>query len=162
MRNAGFGASTAGGDTTVVAGQHAQLDIDIPQGDVTLTVEVRAKPGAEVDGAEVELASGTVSVTNGKQLQDAFLHGTGNGVGGVKIWLGGTDFPAFDKLKPGQYTVCTLPATGNMADPKLLNELEEQADKLAVYCAPVTVAPSPAAQRFVHLVPSMTPLPPPT
>jgi hypothetical protein len=162
MRNAGFGAATTGADTTVTAGARATLDIDIPQGDVALTVEVRAKQGAEVDAAEVVLASGAVSVQNGKQMQDAFLHGTGNGTGGMKIWFGGSDFPTFEKLTPGAYTVCTLPVTGNIADPKIQGELQEQADKLAVYCQPVTVAASPSAQRFVDVVPGMTPLPPPT
>jgi hypothetical protein len=162
MRNAGFGAATAGADANVVAGQHTQRDIDIPQGSVSLTVEVHAKPGAEVDAAEVMLVSGNVSVSNGKQLQDVFLHGSGAGSGGVKFWLGGPDFPTFEKLTPGAYSVCVLPVTGNIADPRIQRELEDQADKLAVYCSPATVAASPSAQKVIEVVPGMTPLPPPT
>jgi hypothetical protein len=162
MRNAGLGASTAGADATVAAGQRATLDIDIKQGDVTLTVEVRGKAGAVVNAAEIMVMAGTVNATNGQQLQDAFLHGKGNGGGGVKFWLGGPDFPAFDKLVAGPYSVCTLPITGNLADPKLANALQSRATELAVYCAPYVVTATPAQQRFVHEVPAMKPLPPPT
>jgi hypothetical protein len=62
---------------------------------------------------------------------------------------------------PGDYTVCTVPITGDMTDPTFQQRLGANAQLLKVYCKPVVVAASPNAQTVVQEVPAMVPLPDP-
>jgi hypothetical protein len=143
----------------VVAGQQTSANIDIPVGTITLTVQVQAVPGNEVDAAQVFLFAGPVTATNASQLTESFLQGS---VKGMKVWFGaGKPMPAFDALVAGAYTACTVPITGNMSDPTFMQRMQENMQLLKVYCQPVQVQPSPTAQTFVAQVPAMVPLPDP-
>ncbi len=160
MQMSGMGAATTGAEASVVAGKRTDIAIDIPVGDIALTVEVKPKAGATVDAAQVFLFGGVIAAKNGKDLRDVFLQGGSEGAGGMKFWFG-ADFPKFEKLTAGTYSVCTVPITGSMSDPTFMQRLQSQSEKLDVYCVVHPVKASPTEQRFVHEVPSMKPLPPP-
>jgi hypothetical protein len=98
-----------------------------------------------------------VTMTNAKQLQDAFLGGT---VTGMKFWFGSA--PAeFDELVPGDYSACSVPITGNMSDPQFMQRLQANMEALSVYCKLVKLTPTPNAQSVTQELPSMDPLPAP-
>ena len=141
----------------VVAGQETKVTIDIPVGTITLAVAIKGLNGAKVDAAQVFLFKGLVAVQTAKQLTDNFMGGQ---VQGMKIWLGGTfDPPEFDELIAGDYSVCTVPITGNVADPALQQQLQANMHLLKVYCRQVKIAPSPNQQKITHEVPAMDPIP---
>jgi len=157
----GTSMKTASVTVTVTAGRESQVTIDIPVGAVSLTVQVKALPGNQVDWAQEFLFAGTVAPTDGKALLDAFLAG---GSQGMKFWFGeGKPMPEFDELVPGDYSVCGVPLTGGKPDDiQFQQRVAEHKNDLKVYCKPVKLLPAPAKQTFVHELPSMTPLPPPT
>lgn len=159
MQQSGFGMSLKSTSTTVQvrAGKETTVNIDIPVGSLALTVQVKPQAGAKVDSAQVFLFRGVVAVANAKQLTDGFLAG---GVQGMKFWFG-ADKPApeFDELVAGDYSVCTIPITGDLSDTQFAQRLQEHMEALKVYCKQVKLTPSPQKQTVVHEVPQMAPLP---
>lgn len=141
----------------VAAGKEAQVTIDIPVGQITLTVQPRALPNHKIDSAQVFLFNGQVSPTTGKQISELFLQG---GAIGSKIWFGaGKPVPEFAELLPGTYSICTLPINGDLTDPTFAQRLMRDGALLKVYCKPAKLPAQPLKQSIVHEVPSMTPLP---
>ena len=160
MKQAMMSMKSSTVNVTVIAGKQATVVIDIPVGELTLAVTIQAQPNHQVDAAQVFLFSGVVAPANAKQLTEGFFQG---GAQGMKFWLGkAAPMPEFDELVAGQYSVCTIPITGELADPTFQARLQENMQLLRVYCQQVKVNPSPAKQTFVHAVPAMTPLPAPT
>jgi hypothetical protein len=151
-----FQMSSTSRDITVVAGQRTEVVLDIPVGSVTLTVEVRGKGGVKIDAAQVFLFRGSVAIRNAEDVTDRFLSGDAAGMG---FWFGNDTWPSFPKLVPGDYSVCTLPINGSLADPAFQQRLQDNLDKLQVHCDAKTVAASPTEQRHIATVPKMTPLP---
>ncbi|MFN0247961.1 MAG: carboxypeptidase regulatory-like domain-containing protein [Kofleriaceae bacterium] len=144
----------------VVAGRQSKVTIDIPLGDLTLNVTVKALPNNQVDSAQVFLFRGLANFKNGKEITDGFMQG---GAQGMKFWLGASSpMPSFDELVAGEYSVCTIPITGSLTDPTFAQRLQENVAALKVYCKSARITPTPTTQTFVHEVPAMTPLPPPT
>ena len=158
MRQGGVGSmKTTSVTVNVVAGQETVVTIDIPVGQITLVVQPKALPGHKMDAAQVFLFAGLVAPTNGKQLFDAFIQG---GALGMKIWFGeGKPVPEFTEILPGEYSVCTIPLSGNIMDPAYGKRLQEQSALLKVYCRQTKIAAAPLKQTIVHEVPSMVPLP---
>jgi len=144
----------------VTAGKQTTVNIDIPVGEVALTVTIKPQPGHKVDAAQVFLFSGVVAIATGKQLTDSMFQG---GAQGMKLWLGGSlPMPEFDELVAGDYSVCTIPITGDLSDPKFQGRLQQSIPGLKVYCRQLKVKQTPPKQSVTHDVPSMTPLPEPT
>jgi uncharacterized GH25 family protein len=144
----------------VVAGRETKVTIDIPLGDITLTVTVKPLPNNQVDSAQVFLFRGMATFKNGKEITDGFMQGNAQG---MKFWLGAASaMPAFEELVAGDYSVCTIPITGSLSDPTFAQRLQENVAALKVYCKGVKVTAAPKTQSFQHEVPAMTPLPPPT
>jgi len=142
---------------TVVAGKQTTVSIDIPVGDIALTVQIKPRAGQQVDAAQVFLLDGAASPTNAKQLTDGFFQG---GAKGMKFWLGGDlPMPVFEELVEGAYSVCTIPITGDLSNPQFQQRLQANLEALKVYCQQVTVTPSPNQQSVVQEVPAMEPLP---
>jgi hypothetical protein len=142
-------------NATVVAGQDVKVNIDIPVGNLTLVVDVKALPNHKVDAAQVFLFLGTIAPANAKQLTEGIFQ---NGVQGVKIWFGpGKPLPEYPELVAGDYSVCTIPLTGDLM--ALQQKAQQHMDKLKVYCKPVKLAATPTKVTVVHEVPSMEPLP---
>ena len=137
----------------VVAGKPSTVVIDIPVGQLSLTVQIKPLPNNQVDAAQVFLFRGTgITFANGQQLLQSFFQ---SGLEGMKIWFGGASpMPVYDELVANDYTVCAIPITGNIADPKLQQRLQEDMENLKVYCKPVKVTPTPAAQSFVDELPA--------
>jgi protocatechuate 3,4-dioxygenase beta subunit len=157
IRGAGMGMKTHAVSIKVVAGQETKTTIDIPIGQITLTIEPKALASHKVDAAQVFLFDGTVAIANAKQLVDGMFSGGGQA---NMIWLGpGQPFPAFQEVLPGDKSICTIPITGNFADPTFQQRMGEHMASLKVYCKAAKVPATPAAQTIVHEVPSMTPLP---
>jgi protocatechuate 3,4-dioxygenase beta subunit len=143
----------------VTAGKQTTANIEIPQGEITATVQVKPLPNQKVDAAQIFLFAGSVNVTNGKQLVDGMFQ---SAVQGTKFWLG-ADKPApdFAELIAGNFSICALPITGDLSDMQFQQRLQENLALLKVYCKAVRVAPSPTAQTFTVELPAMTPLPAP-
>jgi uncharacterized GH25 family protein len=162
MQVQGFGAggmSSTSATVDVVAGKQSTVTIDIPVGNVTVTVTIAPLAGAKVDAAQVFLFRGPVTATNAKQLNDTFGAG---GMQGMKFWFGtGKPMPEFDQIVPADYSVCGIPITGNMMDPTFQQRLQEHVDLLRVYCKPAHIAASPDKQGLTLELPAMTPLPDP-
>jgi hypothetical protein len=158
MQQAGFGSMRSTSVTVqVTAGKDTAVTIDIPVGELALTVQPKALPGNTVDAAQVFLFTGTVSPTTGKQVFEQFSQG---GAQGMKIWFGeGKPLPEFTELLPGDYSICTIPITGNIMDPTFAGRLQKEGGLLKVYCKPAKLVAQPLKQTIVHEVPSMTPLP---
>lgn len=158
MMQAGPGSHRSTSVTVnVIAGEEAKVTIDIPVGQVTLTVQPKALPGHAIDSAQVFLLTGQVAPANGKQLSELFMQG---GAVGSKIWFGeGKPAPAFAELVPGEYSICTVPINGDLNDPTFAQRLMRDGALLKVYCKHLRLPASPLAQAIVHEVPAMTPLP---
>lgn len=140
---------------TVVAGQRAKIDFALAGGGVTLTTPISALPNQRVDAAQVFLYEGAVTLATGAEL-----HSRREGGAGMAFWFGGgSPMPRFRDLRPGNYSVCALPITGDMRGSKLLDRVMRNAEKMAVTCKPVTVTAAPAEQSFALVLPAMTPLP---
>jgi hypothetical protein len=159
MQDGGFNMSFKSTSTTVqvTAGKPTPVLIDIPVGSITLTVQLHALPNNHIDAAQVFLFKGAVAISNAKQLTDGFL---GGNVSGMKIWFGdGKPMPEFDELVPGDYSVCSIPITGNVMDPSVQTRIQEHMDLLKVYCKAANVVTAPDKQTLVQDLPSMAPLP---
>ena len=158
MQQSGLGSmKTTSVTVTVTAGQEATVTIDIPVGQLTLVVQPKALPGNTVDSAQVFLFSGQVAPTNGQQVFEQFSQG---GAQGMKIWYGeGKPAPEFAEILAGDYSICTIPITGNLMDPTFAQRLQKAGRQLKVYCKLVKITDAPGKQTIVHEVPSMVPLP---
>lgn len=141
----------------VEAGKQTSVTIDVPVGTIKLTVVVAPQPGAEVAGARLFLFSGTVAFEDYAQLSSQLL----NGVQGQADWEGAASRPAaFERVVPGDYTVCTIPLAWSPNDQVQMKRLHS-ADRtlFKVYCAPACVVAAPEEQTLTVEVPSMAPLP---
>ncbi|MCA9679189.1 MAG: carboxypeptidase regulatory-like domain-containing protein [Kofleriaceae bacterium] len=156
QKMANFQMTSGSTDVTVKAGQRSEVTIEIPVGTITLTVEVKGRGNSKPDAAQVFLFRGVVGARTAQDIVDRFLHGDAAGMG---FWMGGDQFPKFEKLIAGGYTECTLPINGSLADMQFQQRLQENLDKLDVYCDQVTVAASPDQQTHTATVPAMKPLP---
>ena len=143
----------------VTAGKETKANIDIPVGNITLAIAIKPASGAKVDAAQIFLFAGTAVPANGKQLLDAFVAG---GAQGMKFWFGaGKPDAEFDELVAGEYSICSIPITGDMNDPQFMQRINENAQTLKVYCKQAKIPSSPTKQTVTQELPSMTPLPAP-
>lgn len=158
MQQGGMGASFKTTSTTVqiTAGHTTTVTLDIPVGTITLDVNIKPAGRATVNAAQVFLFHGTIALTNAKDIQAAFLGGT---AAGMKFWFGTT--VEFAELVPGDYSACSIPITGNMADATFLQRIQENLDVLKVYCQQIKLLASPDKQTLTQMLPSMATLPPP-
>jgi protocatechuate 3,4-dioxygenase beta subunit len=144
-------------EVQVSAGKLTKANIDIPVGSVTLTVSIKPLPNNKVDAAQVFLMKGIVAVRTAKEINEAFMGGKALG---MKFWLGADKpLPEFDELVPGDYSVCSIPVTGDLNDPTFQTRLQQNLDVLAVHCKQAKITPSPNKQSFVQDLPAMPPLP---
>jgi hypothetical protein len=142
----------------IEAGERARLDLDIPIGDITLSVTVEPAEGARVDTSQVFLFSGSVSVTTARELTRAAAAREG---GARMLFASGSAPARFTELTPEASSICVIPITGDMNDPQFVQRLQQNIDTLKVYCKPYRVAPTPKAQSTTAVVPGMDPFPAP-
>lgn len=163
-------ASSGGRDLVVVEGQQLDGSIELPVGDISLTVHCKPKAGQQVDGAQVFLFHGAVNAVTGIQITSLFFARTGvkaepghekTDVGvaaGMSYWLGTGD-PRFEEITAGTYTLCAIPITGQITDPQLMERVMRNLDKITAICTPLTITPTPKAAEVVLELPAMAPLP---
>ena len=151
----GLGGATGSRLAHLEAGKPAQVDIDVPLGDITLLVTVKPKRGT-IDSAQVFLFTGAVSARTGREVQEAFSAGA---EGGVKHLLGPASAPfRFADMKAGAYSICVIPLTGDLQDPAFAQKLAQHLETLEVHCAPTQLPESPKEQSYTATVPPMAPL----
>lgn len=115
------------------------------------------KAGADVAGALLFLFSGAVTFENYAQLSARLFPESQ----GLARWEGDPSRPArFERVVPGDYTVCTIPLAWSPNDQKLMKRVHSgDRTSVRVYCAPVHVAAAPEEQTLTVEVPSMAPPP---
>ncbi|HVZ19450.1 MAG TPA: hypothetical protein VG871_00230 [Vicinamibacterales bacterium] len=139
----------------VEAGKQTAVAFEIPIGTITLSVVVSPAPGAEVTAVRLYLLKGTVAFENYAQL--AFSEG----IQGRVDREGDANRPAgFERLLPGDYTVCAMPLAGSAEDQTLMGRVQRNRAAVKVYCTPVRVDPELREQQLAIAVPAMAPLPP--
>ncbi len=155
---AGFGSTSSAApiEIEVVAGKRTTANLDVPVGSVELAVTIKGKGGAAIAAAQVVLFRGTVGFKTGKDVMDGMTGGSSM-VGAN--FAAGTAPVTFKDLPAAAYSVCTVPLPGDLSDPQTLMRMNEHANEMAVYCAPVTVTATPAKQAFTQEVPPAAPLP---
>jgi len=152
----GLGGRAESRLVTVRAGEETKLDIDIPRGQVELTVNVSGQDGAEIRLAQVLLLPGTVQASKVAELNKL---ATSSG-GGLQSAFWNPQQPArFKEVLDGQYSVCVVPLDGDLSDPAFLMKLRKYRLQLDVHCRPLVVEPAPAQQGFTVVVPPMSPFP---
>ncbi|MBA3454520.1 MAG: hypothetical protein H0T42_15630, partial [Deltaproteobacteria bacterium] len=58
--------------------------------------------------------------------------------------------PEFTELVAGDYSMCTIPITGDLTDTTFGARLQESIPTLKVYCKQIKVKPSPVKQTVTH------------
>jgi uncharacterized GH25 family protein len=144
----------------VTAGKQTTVNVEVPVGDVTLTVKVKPLPNNKVDAAQLFMFAGNVNITTGKDLVQGVFQSS---LEGIKFWLG-PDKPApeFTELVARAYSICAIPITGDMNDAQFVQRIQQNQQLLKVVCKPARVTASPTAQTYEIELPAMTPLPAPT
>jgi uncharacterized GH25 family protein len=143
----------------VKAGQQTTVTIEIPVGSIALDVQIKPMANAKVDAAQVFLFQGAPLIANAKQLADGIFQG---GMQGMKFWFNAAPAPPeYTELVPGDYSVCSVPITGDLSDSTFQQRLQENMQALKVYCKAVKVATGPTTQTVVQELPAMAPLPAP-
>lgn len=155
MLGAAGTASMASTQVMVVAGQRVEVALDIPAGDITLEVVISGKDGATVDAAQVFVFDNpALSARTGGDLNRLFLSESAAGASKMAFSTGG--HPArFADVSAGDRTLCAVPITGDLNDPVFAERLQRDVDRIAVYCSPLTIAPSPATQAHSLPLPAM-------
>ena len=163
-------ATSGGRHVTVVEGQQIDGSNEIPVGTITLTVHIKGKDGAQVDGAQAFLFHGAVTAATGLEVSNVFLSRTGikaelgvdkTDVGiaaGLSFWFGTGDVK-FEEIQAGAYTLCAIPFTGAITSSQLLQRVMRNLDKIAAVCTPLTIAPAPLTPETTFELPAMAPLP---
>lgn len=141
----------------VEAGKATEVTIDIPLGTIKLKVDVKPKAGAEIGGALLFLFSGAVTFENYAQLSARLFPESQ----GLARWEGEPNrLATFERVVPGDYTVCTIPLAWSPNDQKQMKRVHSgDRTLIKVYCAPARVAAAPEEQTLSVEVPSMAPLP---
>lgn len=126
----------------IVAGQRAQVDIDVTTGPGSVEITVKTDAGEPVLASKVAVLGLRVDAPNMAALRYAALlpslppdgppvpFYTRNAFGG----------PArVDHMKPGTYTACAVPLPGDPDDPVVAQQLQEQMISLPMKCSPVAI-----------------------
>ncbi|MBL8621429.1 MAG: carboxypeptidase regulatory-like domain-containing protein [Myxococcales bacterium] len=149
---------------TVVLGKPTDASIEIPAGEIKLTIGVEPEPGATVNAAFVMLMRGTFTATTGSQLLDAAIGAVpadNEGSAAQSFWLPPLAIPVWSDLMAGTYSLCAVPITGNViGDTTIAERALDNMDRLIARCKPALLTPTPAEQKITIRLPSQ-PLPTP-
>lgn len=125
----------------VEAGTQTAVTLEVPAGTIKLSVIMTRT--AEVAGAWVYLFSGTVEFQNYAELWAQFL---APAMQGRTFWRGDETQAAFERLVPGDYTVCTVPLEGDPHDQGIMQRVHGDRASVNVHCIPVRVVAAPDEQ----------------
>ncbi|HTE53928.1 MAG TPA: sigma-70 family RNA polymerase sigma factor [Kofleriaceae bacterium] len=126
----------------IVAGQRAQVDIDITTGPGSVEITVKTDAGEPVLASQVAVLGMRVDAPNMAALRYGALLPSLPADGPpvpfyTRKTLGG---PArVDHMKPGTYTVCAVPLPGDPRDPLVAQQLQQQVNSLPMKCTPVDI-----------------------
>ncbi len=153
MSSGGLGAKTQSGQVDILPGEQNSLNLDIPTGQVELTIQIVGVNGAVISAAQVFLLPGQVEITNSGQLEKIASSG------GIMMSFWMPARPAvFQKVIPGDYSICVVPISGDMNDLAFLQKLQEHRSDLLVHCEHFPIEPTPEKQSTTMSTPPMLPL----
>ncbi len=156
MLGSGASASMTATNLTVTEDSETKANLEVTEGSVTFVVTIAGKEGVAIDAAQIFVFRGAANVTKGAELTKLFLSAAEN----AKMTFAMGSAPAtFEKMQPGNYSVCVIPINGDMSDPTFQQRLQRNVDELAVHCQQVQIKESPETQPYTATVPAMLPLP---
>ena len=159
MVGSGVTSKMVAKDVEVTAGQQAQVDLSLELGKISLSITIKGQAGAKVDAAQVFLfGNPAIDVKVAGDINQLFLSESKAGDASM-AFAAGAKPASFDKVKPGDKSVCVIPLTGDMNDPTFTQRVQRHAETLAVYCSRLTVSSTPEEQAQTIETPAMTPLP---
>jgi hypothetical protein len=126
----------------IVAGQRAQMDIDVTTGPGSIEITVKTDAGEPVLASRVAVLGMRVDAPNMGALRYGVLLPSLPPDGPPVAFytrkaLGG---PArVDRMKPGTYTACATPLPGDPRNPLVAQQLQEQVNSLPMKCSPVVI-----------------------
>ncbi len=142
---------------TVESGKAAEANVQIRRGQIRLDVSVRGESGARIESAQVLIAPGIVKASTVAELSPKVLALMTSGrVKSLFVAHGRTE--PFEGVKPGLYSLCTVPLAGDHRDPEFMGKLAPHALELDTYCEPLDILPKPKRQSYTAVVPPMAPL----
>ena len=151
----GMGAQTASVSAVVRAGKASTVDIDVPKGDLELAVEIKGEGGATIASAFVFVWPGTVAAANGEAMMQAFET---SATASMKLWLG-AGAATFAHQSAGPYSACVIALPGNIFDPAIMEQIQQDLEAFPVHCQGFTLLRAPAKQTVMVTVPPAPPLP---
>jgi hypothetical protein len=143
------GVTQSGQLVTVVAGEAARFDVDLPDRTVDLVVNLRDEAAAPVRMAELHLVTGALQATVAREVHAAEAQLTG-GFSAFNIVADGRA-AKIRRVPPGDYTLCAVPypeALSGLDPAETAQFIDNQARDLPAYCRPLSVAPEPAEQSL--------------
>lgn len=138
---------------TVDEGGHGHVDIDIPAGPVTMSIELRTDSGGAVPAASVIVLTGKAEAPNMEALRDrARTAPDGPAAFYLRDWRASAATPLrITNMTPGTYTVCAIPIP---ADPARPLEMERAMAHMALRPAVCTVSSLAASSDAIVSIPS--------
>jgi hypothetical protein len=124
----------------VVAGERAQVDIDVTTGAGSLEITVKTDAGKAVRASQLAVVGMTVDAPNLATLRYAILLPSlpPDGPPVAFYTRKALDGPArIDHMSPGTYTVCAVPLPGDPRDPAIAQQ--QQVNSLPMKCTPVNI-----------------------
>ncbi|HEY5947648.1 MAG TPA: sigma-70 family RNA polymerase sigma factor, partial [Kofleriaceae bacterium] len=126
----------------IVAGQRAQVDINVTTGSGSIEITVKTEAGEPVLASRVAVIGMRVDAPNLAALRYGALL--------PSLPADGPPVPFFirkarggparvDHMKPGTYTACAVPLPGDPQNPLVAQQLQEQVNSLPMKCAPATI-----------------------
>jgi protocatechuate 3,4-dioxygenase beta subunit len=138
----------------VVAGQRKEVNVDIAEGPITLSVLVQSDDGKPVAIAQIFFGTGSfeAELTNFDQMRERNRFGDGIGAAYLRNQMMGA--PAeIAGLVPGEYTACAMPIPADPRDQNAMQRMFSQADRLPVRCKALGRIETSPDRPFVITVP---------
>lgn len=130
----------------VKSDETATVDITIDNGNITLEVAPMPTNDETLSAAIVNIFLGEVNAANGSELNRVSA-GTGD-MGSFSFVGMGRLTTSFEKLLPGNYSVCVQPMPNGLGMSEMMQYMGNHSDVMAVYCKPVVVAEAPELQKL--------------
>ena len=127
---------------TIVAGQRAQVDINVTTGSGSIEITAKTDAGEPVLASRVALIGMRVDAPNLAALRySAVLPSLPPDGPPVPFFTrNARGAPArVDHLQPGTYTACVVPLPGDPSNPTLAQQLQQQVNSLPMKCAPAPI-----------------------
>jgi tetratricopeptide (TPR) repeat protein/predicted Ser/Thr protein kinase len=164
-------------EVEVRPGELVEVALDIVLEGPTAGIVVRGERDADIGAAQVFLFPGKVDLKSGREVIERYMELSRTSrlyvgftkevdddrvvTGGAVDVVAGDEHIEFDYVAAGDYSVCSIPITGDLKDPEAMTRISRHRWDLEVHCRYITVAESPEQQMFVVEVPPMKKLPTP-